>query len=128
MDGLHLGDDQNLRMARGSAAVADIVQTMQLQPWLTIKDKEDRLRAKAGAFHSMQAWSMESVTGAAIEMLQGHRTLKKLLKTLGHQAELFRQLAPEHARAFTLQALTSALKAADSGGNWELAWPLLGLD
>ena len=41
MAGLNLGDDQNSRMARGSAAVADIVQPMQLQPWLTIQDKED---------------------------------------------------------------------------------------
>ena len=27
-----------------------------------------------------------------------------------------------------MQALTSALKAADSGGDWELGWPLLSLD
>ena len=67
MAGLNLGDDQNSRMARGSAAVADIVQTLQLQPWLTILHKEDRLRAKAGAFHSVQTWSTESVTDSTIE-------------------------------------------------------------
>lgn len=126
--GLHLDDDQNSRMARSSAALADIVRIMQLQPWLTIQDQEDRLRAKAGAFQSMQAWLTESVTDAALEKLQGHRTLEKLLAMLGHPTELLRQLPPEHARAFILQALTSALKEAESRGHWELARPPLGLD
>ena len=127
MAGWHLDDDQNSRMARSSAALADIVRTVQLQLWLAIQEEEDRFRAKAGAFQSTQALLKESVTDAALESLQGHRTLENLLAMLGYPTELLRQLPPEHARAFILQAKTSALKETESGDNWELARPHLGL-
>ena len=107
--GLHLDDDQNSRMARSSAALADIARTAQLQLWLAIQEEEDRFRAKAGAFQSTQALLKESVTDAALESLQGHRTLENLLAMLGYPTELLRQLPPEHARAFILESLTSTL-------------------
>ena len=102
-----LNSEGHSRVAAGSAGVADIVQTMQFQPWLTIEDKEARLRAMAGAFHANQAWSAEVVGDRVIEELQGHRTLKKLIAILSHLTELHRHMAPEHSRAFTLQALTA---------------------
>lgn len=49
------------------------------------------------------------------------------MATLGRPPELLRQLPPEHARAFISESLTSALNEAESGGNWDLARPPLGL-
>ena len=68
----------------------------------------------------LQALSTEDVTDAAIEKSQSHQTLRRLLKVWKHQTEPF-------GLAFILQALTSALQAADLGSNGELGWLLRGL-
>ena len=110
-----------------SAAEDEVFQALQLQPWLRIQDKGDRLRTQVGAIHLLRALSTEKVTDAAIEKSQRHQTLRRLLKVWTHPTRLFGQLPPDSARAFNLQAL-SALEAAVPGGNVELGWLLRGLD
>jgi hypothetical protein len=107
--------------------VADIVLTLQVRPWLTIEDKEARLRPMSGAVHSNLAGSSEPGGESVNEALEGQRTLKNLIALLNHWVALHRHLSPERPRAFSLQSLTASIEAARSGKLWELAWPLWGI-
>ena len=98
---------------------------METQPWLTIEDVENRLRALLGAFHANEAWSAEKAGEQAVT--QGHRALKKPIIIFTRFVEASRHPLSEHGRAFTLQALKASFEAARCNGNWSLASPVLGL-
>jgi hypothetical protein len=74
-------------------------------------------------------WSTEVHAQSTCRAAEGHKTLQKLITILGHLCELLRQRPqnPEYGRAFALQAYKASLEALKNNGNWELAWPLLGI-
>ena len=126
MDGLH-GETNS--MARGSAAVQDIVNTVEQNPWLIINAFETRTSRECGALMPWQAWSTSMHADRCSENVQGHVTLKKMLKVVGHCYELCRRYPnnPEYVRAFLAQSYKVTADVLHSQGSWELGWPLLGL-
>jgi len=116
-------------MARGSAAVQDVVNTLEQNPLAIITQFERHAARECGAISPWQAWSTSELSDRAIEKLQGHVTLKKCLRMMAHVYELHRRYPanPEFAKAFTAQSLKIMLDVSRSGGSWELYWPLTGL-
>jgi len=116
-------------MARGSAAVQDVVNTVEHNPLAIIAQFEQHAAREAGAFHPWQTWSTTDLTDRAIDKMQGQITLKKCMRMMGHMYELHRRYPanPEYAKAFTAQSLKIMLDVSRSGGSWDLYWPLTGL-
>ena len=122
-------DQSQSALARGSAAVQDVVFQLEHHPLTVINAFERQAARDCGAFQPWQPWSVSSLADKTIDKLQGHITLKKMLRVLSHIYELHRRYPqnPEYCRAFTAQALKVTLDASRGGGSWELSWPLLGL-
>jgi len=116
-------------MARGSAAVQDVVNTLEQNPLAVITQFERHAARECGALSPWQSWSTTELSDRAIEKLQGHVTLKKCLRMMANVYELHRRYPanPEYAKAFAAQSLKIMLDVSRSGGSWELYWPLSGL-
>ena len=116
-------------MARGSAAVQEVVNTLEHQPHAIIGNFEKQIARELGVLHAGQAWSCSQAADRQIERMTGHVTMKKLLRILGHTYELMRRhpTDPSLARAFVAQSFKVSLEVSRAGGSWDLAWPLLGL-
>ena len=84
-------------MARGSAAVQEVVNTLALQPHAIITNFENQIARELGMLH------------AGYELMRRHPT------------------DPFFARAFLAQSFKVSLEVSRAGGSMELAWPLLGL-
>ena len=84
-------------MARGSAAVQEVVNTLALQPHAIIGNFEKQIARELGMLH------------AGYELMRRHPT------------------DPFFARAFLAQSFKVSLEVSRAGGSMELAWPLLGL-
>ena len=126
LDGM---DQSHSTLARGSAAIQDVVFQLEHHPLVVISAFEKQVARDCGALQPWQPWSTSALADKTIEKLQGHVTLKKMLRVLSHIYELHRRYPqnPEYSRAFTAQAMKVTLDASRAGGSWELSWPLLGL-
>jgi hypothetical protein len=126
MDGL---DQSTGTMARGSAAVQEVVNTVENNPCARISSFEAGMARENGALQPWHSWSVHTVADRVIDKTAGHVTLKKMLRVLAHLYETQRRypMNPEFARAATAQALKVTLDVARTKGSWELSWPLLGL-
>ena len=126
LDGM---DGSTQTMARGSAAVQDIVNLVEHNPLAIIQNFEMVIARETGAVMPWQTWSTSEHARLTMSRVQGHVTLKKMLTILAHTYELHRRYPqqPEYARAFTAQALKVVTDVCRSNGSWELSWPLLGL-
>ena len=126
LDGL---DGSSQTMARGSAAVQDIVNLVEHNPLAVIQNFETVIARESGAIMPWQTWSTSDHARNTMSRVTGHVTLKKMLSILAHSYELHRRYPhnPEYARAFTAQSLKVVTDVCRSNGSWELAWPLLGL-
>ena len=127
MDGLDGAGHATL--ARGSAAVADIVQTVEQNPFAIINQVEGVVSCECGACWAGDSWNTIDHATKVTSALQGHVTLKKAIHCFAHMNELHRQFPqnPEYARAFGVQAYKVFVDVADQNGSWELSWPLLGI-
>jgi len=116
-------------LARGSAAVADIVQTVERNPFAVIDQVETVVARESGAHWAGDSWNTMDHAQKVTEQLQGHVTLKKAIHVMAHVNELHRRFPqnPEYARAFGLQAYKVFVDVANQNGSWELSWPLLGI-
>ena len=116
-------------MARGSAAVQEVVNTLEHQPHAIIGNFEKQTAQELGVLHAGLAWSRSQAADRQIERRTGHVTMQKLLRIWGYNYELMRRhpTDPFFARAFAAQSFKVTLEVSRAGGSWELAWPLLGL-
>ena len=116
-------------LARGSAAIQEVVFQLENHPVGLITAFEKQVARDCGALHPWQPWSTSILVDKHLERMTGHVTMKKMLRVLSHIYELHRRYPnhPEFSRAFTAQAIKVTLDASRAGGSWDLSWPLLGL-
>ena len=123
------GTDDLSRMARGSAAVQELVGTLENNPMAIIISFENRVRREEGALFQESSWSVSENAERLCTRVPGHISLKKFTVILAHLYQLQRRYGsnPEYPRAFTAQAYKVVSDTLQRGGCWELTWPLLGL-
>ena len=117
------------RMAKGSAAIAELVARREVAPEASLAAFEDKMRREMGVYHPDAPWSLEQHARQVNSEIDGHRTLKKFILVMAHLFELQKQYReyPQVSHAFTMTAYKCAVAAAGANGSWELSWDLLGL-
>ena len=117
------------RIANGSAAVQEIVNTLEYNPFAVVESFEGRVRREEGALEPGVTWKVTDNAERSIERVDGHVSLKKGVSILAHAYDLCRRYPqnPEYIRAFLAQGYKVSLDALIRHGSWELSWPLLGI-
>ena len=111
----NLDHESASRMAKGSAAVAELVGTMEVSPWQIVESLETRVMREEGVFHADPTWSLEAHANEVVQNLEGHKTLKKMIVCIAHAYELLRHrpTEPLFCRAFLAQTYKSVVFAAN---------------
>jgi hypothetical protein len=126
----NIDHESGMRMARGTAAVAEIVSDQEQNPERAIVAFEDVIARECGVFWAGQPWSTEKHAEQCISGLADkHKCLKRTLAITARIYELQRHYEnnPAVARAFTARAYQVMTMAAAHEGQWEVGWGLLGL-
>ena len=88
------------RMAKGSAAVADLVAERESMPYVLLRAFEEKMCRELGVWHSQLPWSLEQHADRINENISGHKTLKKLLALLAPSVRIA-AAAPRSAKGGT---------------------------
>ena len=114
------------RMAKGSAAMASVVSTLEHRPEVILAQFQKKIARWEGCYFG-EAWSFVSHADSVWDTVAGHKSCKKCFKILAHLYGLLREYGTEpHVEASCARAYKASVEAVCANASWELAWPVLG--